>query len=789
MVCPACGEATSGESRFCSACGFEIKPGASSRQTGTGSPSGSGIDLNEVQESEESQPTAASIAPGVIVRDRYKIERLLGQGGMGSVYLATDTTMHRKIAIKFINPELWQRRAAYLRFIREANVCLDLTHNHIIRVYNLEEWQGQTFLTMEFLDGFSLRSLMYHLKKQGGSLDWSRCRGILRQMLEATEYAHSRGVVHRDLKPGNIMLAKEPNGAHRAVVMDFGLARRDEDEMDAKTRIGSSLGTPEYMAPEQALSAAQVDGRADLFSIGAIAYEMLTGRVPRGRLEAPSQLCENLPDGVDEWVFKALEHDADKRFQSAREMAVALKQVGKKRAQPISTMDLELAPVDSHADSRVSDSNLLESKIPTSRIPESQLPDSKSADSSVLEMGSALDDLVSVDEILQSASSDLFAGSSAPPRRPSRSYSFHIPPGVFKAAAAIAAVVFLGWGAVSLYGKLTEPRSSATVSAGITVPPVPATPVNNDPYVETTAELGLEMVWLPGGEFTMGNSANPEDLVKQYGISSASFEDEYPAGPVTLTGFWISKTEVTNAQYKKFIDLAEDPAVKTTGPFDVAGADTEDMKPVTHVNWQNAYAFCMWLSKQTGKVYRLPTEAQWEYACRAGSISQFFFGDLFGAMAEYGWSAENSGDALQVVAQKKPNPFGLYDTHGNVWEWCRDFYVANYHSTRKGPDPVNLKQSPDRVVRGGSFKMDAPFCRSSVRSRQSPETANDNIGFRVVCLTQVPASETTPPAWMTKNNQQVISQQKNATGTQQKSSGSGGGARARRNRAKNTAVQ
>ncbi len=659
---------------------------------------------------------------------------------MGSVYLATDTTINRKMAIKFISPELWQRRAAYLRFLREANVCLDLTHNHIIRVYNLEEWQGQTFLTMEFLDGFSLRTLMYHLKKQNAPTDWARCRGILRQVLEAMEYAHGRGVVHRDLKPGNIMLAKEPGGSHRAVVMDFGLARKDEDGMEAKTRIGSSLGTPEYMAPEQAVSAAQVDGRADLFSVGAIAYEMLTGRVPRGKLEAPSQLCPTLPDGVDEWVFKALEHDREKRFQSAHEMLVELRNIGRK-TQHASSLGMELAPLDSKVDSKMDSRS------------DSKLQENKSADSSsVLEMGSGLDDLASADEFLQSAGQELFAtsspSSSSTYKRP---MSFQLPPGLLKIVGIVIAVAAVGWGGVSLLGKLTKPDVKPLVTDTTTpntslvtqVSTTVATPVPaiKDNFTETSADVGLEMIWLTGGQFVMGNSANPDDLARQYGISAVSLADEVPAGNVELGGFWISKTEVTLAQYKKFVDLVPDESVKKSGPWSISTAAVSDDMPVTYVNWQHAYAFCMWLSNQTGKTYRLPTEAQWEYACRAGTTTQFHHGDLFSGLGDFAWMSENSAATIHPVALKKPNAFGLFDMHGNVWEWCRDYYNDTYYRSRDPREPMNATESPFRVVRGGAFNMDPQECRSSIRSRQTPDTATESIGFRVVCLTEIPAHE------------------------------------------------
>jgi len=668
-----------------------------------------------------------------MVRDRYRIERMLGQGGMGSVFLSTDTTINRKIAIKFINPELWQRRAAYLRFIREANVCLDLTHNHIIRVYNLEEWQGQAFLTMEYLDGISLRMLMHQLKKQKSALDWGRCRSILRQMLEAMEYAHSKGVVHRDLKPGNIMLARDPDGTHRVVVMDFGLARREEDDAEAKTRIGSSLGTPEYMAPEQAISAAQVDARADLFSVGAIAYEMLTGRVPRGKLELPSKLTAGLPEGVDEWVFKALEHDVEKRFQSAHEMGLELKQIGRVRR----TVEL------------VSSTGSKSAGLETPSASDSSPSEMKSRDSSVLDMGSALDEFASADDILQMAGASSFPEPSHAPRRRQPSAFAQMLPTIAKYGAIVVVLGLIGWGLAAVVQSISSrsSRSSAAAVAPSVVSKTPGAkplPAIGEHFTETINNLDIEMVWLPDGKFTMGNTATPEDMQKLFQLDPQLVSDEYPAAEVSLTGFWMSKTEVTFKQYKTFLEKAQNPFIRGFGPEhpDLTGKVLDPNAPVTYVRWKDADAFTQWLIRITGKYYRLPTEAQWEYACRAGTNTQFSFGELPGKLDEYGWYDTNSQGQAHPVAQKKPNAFGLFDMHGNVIEWCHDYYTEHFYDTRDPVNPENIAVMPFRSTRGGSYRVGPEYCRSSARGRQLIENCSDAIGFRIVVLPGPPPQDT-----------------------------------------------
>ena len=266
----------------------------------------------------------------MIVAGRYRIERTLGVGGMGTVYLAKDERMGRQVALKFINPpQFWQSRELYLRFLREANVCLDLTHPNIIRVYHSDEWEGQAYLVMEYLHGQTLRERLEQNKQQGKSFDWPLISAMMQQILAAVGHAHAQGVIHRDLKPVNIMIARKKSGGWRAVVMDFGLAKPIEDK--ELTTSGVAMGTPHYMAPEQ-YGRGAVDHRADIYSLGVIAYVLLTGRLPVEHTPPrPSQLRTDLPDGVDAWVFKALEDDPPQRFQSAQEMREALRAMG---AQP-----------------------------------------------------------------------------------------------------------------------------------------------------------------------------------------------------------------------------------------------------------------------------------------------------------------------------------------------------------------------------------------------------------------------------------------------------------------------
>jgi formylglycine-generating enzyme required for sulfatase activity len=162
------------------------------------------------------------------------------------------------------------------------------------------------------------------------------------------------------------------------------------------------------------------------------------------------------------------------------------------------------------------------------------------------------------------------------------------------------------------------------------------------------------------------------------------------------------------------------------------GFEQFDDSPVVFVTWNNAVDFCLWLGQKEGKNYRLPTEAEWEYSCRAGTKSRYSFGDNEGALLNYAWINTNSKGRTQAVKQLKPNPWKLHDMHGNVWEWCADVYDPNYYKSSPAKDPPGPSAGGSRVVRGGSWG-DAPVrCRSAFRSHYSPGYRFNFFGFRVV---------------------------------------------------------
>jgi len=255
---------------------------------------------------------------------RYRVERLLGQGGMGAVYLAYDQDLGRQVALKLVRPELMVYPGAMERFRQELLLASKVSHRNILRIHDLGDAGGMKFISMAYVDGEDL----HHLLLREGKLPFDRMLNITRQLCAALEAAHAEGVVHRDLKPQNVMLGKDDH----VFVTDFGLAK-SLGEVGGMTQSGEMLGTPRYMAPEQ-VEAKHVDARTDIYALGLIVYEMVTGDVPftaESTLQlmykraheippAPKTLVPDIPDWLNNIIMKCLAGDPVNRYQSAKEI-------------------------------------------------------------------------------------------------------------------------------------------------------------------------------------------------------------------------------------------------------------------------------------------------------------------------------------------------------------------------------------------------------------------------------------------------------------------------------------
>ena len=421
--------------------------------------------------------------------------------------------------------------------------------------------------------------------------------------------------------------------------MDFGLARREDREESLRTRAGQQLGTPAYMPLEQFQGRVESIGpRSDVYSLGVILFELLTGRRPyEGNSHeifvkllmtsppAPSSIRQGLDPALDAVCLKAMAKEPEDRFASMRELNQALedylKRGGGKRSETAPPSRDSVAP-----------------------------------------------------------------RSQSPP---------HIPP------------------------EIRVPSRAATAPQRIAVSPMEI----------TSPRTGMVLLRIEAGEFMMGSPDSDKDAEG----------DEKPPHRVRITRpFYLGKYEVTQAEYE---------AVMGQNPSHFKG---KPKNPVESVSWLDAVRFCNQLSEPeglkpfyeisgetvqvpdwNGTGYRLPTEAEWEYACRAGTRTRFCFGDDGDGLGKFAWFGSDAGGGTHEVGQKRPNAFGLYDMHGNVWEWCGDWYDADYYQESPVDDPRGPSRATYRVIRGGCWGNDPRRVRSAYRGGSTPVNRSYYLGFRV----------------------------------------------------------
>ena len=243
--------------------------------------------------------------------------------------------------------------------------------------------------------------------------------------------------------------------------------------------------------------------------------------------------------------------------------------------------------------------------------------------------------------------------------------------------------------------------------------------------VELTDSIGMKLVLIPAGEFVMGGGVSASEVARQVGGRPEFYENELPHHRVKITKpFYLGMYEVTQAEYE---------AIMQHNPSRFKGRDNSS---VENVRWEDAVEFCRRLSEKDEKEYRLPTEAEWEYACRAGAASQYPSGNDHDRLDEYAWYSDKTGTGPALVGQLKPNAWGLYDMHGNADEWCSDWYGEDYYSGRPNPDkdPEGPETGGERVMRGGGKNSCfARSCRSANRYGGDPAKKVAYHGFRVVC--------------------------------------------------------
>ncbi len=660
----------------------------------------------------ESPGMRVPVEPGRVLAGRYEVRRLLGAGGMGAVFAALDRTRREEIAIKVILPRLVEKPEARERFLQEAKVATSLSHPGIVRSYDVAQDGELLFLTMELLEGKTLRERIEARKQAGKPFTLEEVRAIGLALCESLGHAHQK-TVHRDVKPENVFTCSDG----RILLMDFGIARLlNQSQL---TMTGATLGTAYYMAPEQLTGGRAVDHRADQFAVCALLYELLTGRVPAGMITPIRRLRADVPAPMEAAMLRGLAPEPHERHLDMAALAIALaskKQSAAKLSPPvligiggagIAVLAALIAwsPLGAGLRSMLSSPDPLELLQQATELEQVLQPLRASRTSSA--------SFASIDLCLKRARDSIAAGHN-------------------RSAAQDAGKALEMLRGLELEQRRWHEQDRAVLpadvgratEAAVAVAAAAATRgAEGQVRQRLTNGIGQALIWCEPGTFMMGRE----------GAEKARGDDELLHKVKLTRGFYLAETEVTQRQWT---------TVMGTEPW--AGREytiQSDAVAASYVSWNYAMLFCERLTvseREAGRlpdglVYRLPTEAEWEYACRGGSNTVYAFGDSDTELDEYAvFSNARGGKHAHAVMSRKPNRWGIFDMHGNVFEWCLDEVewlgtTNTYYDNAE--DPCNFG-APERVFRGGSWYGDAGFCRSAFRASDEPDTADFLVGFR-----------------------------------------------------------
>jgi serine/threonine-protein kinase len=690
---------------------------------------------------------------------KYIIKNELGRGSFGIVYKANDTSLDRPVALKVLHPNLVNDLHFVARFEQEAKLAARLEHTNIVPVHEFNQADGRYYIAM----GLMLKGSLKDILEKHGPRSSAQAKAILEQVAAAMAYAHERGVIHRDLKPGNILIDE-----HDVVkIADFGFAKAMSTASSLSLSVtGGVLGTPAYMAPEL-WRGKPASEQSDIYSMGCIAYEMLAGKalfegesgaeiMSKHVMDGPVFEMD-LPDAWQELIEKCLARDPKERYTSVKAMLEDLKwglfDAAEERQSEIvlSSQDDEAAEDDSGAIEE-------ELSMPESGISYSPAQGAGSDESIYSKYGDygygapEKEALKTVEEAQRATpvrysepAPDALTPGQMLELSPFKRLQIRLPwllPLSLGVVITLLAVVLFNIvqknHARQFIAKATEtPTRSYTVQPSHTkVPtntPIPTNtprptntitprPMNtNTPTNIPTAtpgfgstmlreKDGMEMVYVPEGTFTMGSKNNDAE----------ADSDEKPEREVYLDAYWIDKYEVSNAQYALCVAANKctepDPPNKYNNYY-------YSNHPVVNVDWNQASAYCEWAGG------RLPTEAEWEKAARGPDGNKYPWGNENPTCykANYYPCVRNTrkvGSYPEGVSY-----YGALDMAGNVWEWVNDWYAGSYDINQLN-NPTGPSSGIYRVLRGGSwFSLDWGV-RSAYRSWYYPDYWDGSWGFR-----------------------------------------------------------
>lgn len=774
----------------------------------------------------------------------WRIEAVLGQGGMGTVYLATHRRLGRRVALKVIRGERLWSQVARERFWREAKAVARLDHPGICPVYEVGEVEGQPFMAMRYIEGRTVAELIREAREERESGDPSTNtdsrmgRGrkridawvaLFEKLARALAAAHARSIVHRDIKPGNLMIDEQGE----PVILDFGLAWDEESAEAGLTMTGDQPGTPMYMSPEQIDPRGRaLDATTDIWSLGVTLYECLClerafegasireiqDAVLETEPQALTRRAGHIPVDLAVVVEKAMEKDRERRYRTAEDLAEDLGRVLRRepvrarRAGPLLrarrwvqrnplvasflvavTLGLLLITLlffesqrarkeydrlswvvkleraaETEADlypAKPERIGLFETWLREQGEPvERSLPDLRRAlagletratgregarlrfsDEAEQFRYDSLADLVRQAEAFTGEEGALarVRAHLAWLRRVKEESLVRYAPAWKRVAAEMAASSFYHGlelrPQVGLAPLGADPATHLQEFAHLRSGRVPA----RDPEgggLQVGGESGLVFVLVPGGRDWLGAQNDDAEGVN-FDKLARKVEEPYEIG---LDAFLVSKYEMTQGQWIR-LSGGRNPSTFRAGRK-IAGQHITLAHPVEEVSWSQCHA----LLRQFG--LELPTEAQWEYACRAGTdtpwssgadreslVGRVNFADQCAKRHGAGWSQIRDWPELDdgytvhaPVDSLLPNPWGLHHVHGNVLEFCRDWYGKYAVPTRSGDGLREPLRATKHVVRGGSYDTSFQQARSAYRGGTGPDSTSGSLGLRPV---------------------------------------------------------
>jgi formylglycine-generating enzyme required for sulfatase activity len=659
------------------------------------------------------------------VNRRYRLERLIAQGGMGEVWQATDLATHAElghsaqVALKILPPRLTENSLHAKLLIEEAARARQLAHQHIVRVYDWAQdpATGSYFIIMECLEGEDLDTLLARV----GRLDLERALDVLAPVAAALDYAWERHhLVHRDIKPANVFISRGGD----VKLLDFGIAARARAGSFALEAPASS-GTAGYRAPEASGTGGVPDRGLDVYAVAVMLYRMLTGALPAGAEPArPGALSDA------QWAVlrAAFAQEPDRRPASVADLLARL------QAAPVVDEAARLA-ADAIEQERAA-RELAARKLAQAQAEaaakaqlDRQRREQERAAKLAAEAARAARKEALRQQLLERRAAE------AEKARLEREEAQR------KLVQAKAAAAYI---AEQKRARLEEAARAQAVLTQLM--PTPTSPVADTEGVLRDRFLGgdakgPELVLLPTGRFQMGSPEHERKIAMEAGSQPGWLARELPQHWVGIEKpIAMGRYPVTVGEWRAFVaSTGWRPSGETD--WDAPGFAQTDRHPVVGVNWFDAIRYVRWLSEATGKSYRLPSEAEWEYACRAGTKTAFSFGDRITTdQANYDGNFTYNGGprgeyrrGTTPVGMFAANPWGLFDMHGNVWEWVQDVVHDNYDGAPL--DGSAWEQGGDqarRILRGGSWLYNPRYLRSALRNGFSAALSNDIVGFRIV---------------------------------------------------------